>query len=212
MDRAEIEHHLERARSGDPSAVGALLEGHRLRLRKMVALRLDSRLRGRVDETDVLQDAFLEAVGRMDEYLRRPDMPFYLWLRFITAQRLQALCREHLGAQKRDVRRERPIAGAAYPEATSEALAAQLVGKLTSPSQALARAEMKTRLCQVLESMEPLDREVIALRHFEQLGNAEVAQVLGLSESTASKRYIRAIQRLKHLLAAVPGMSEPSWK
>jgi RNA polymerase sigma-70 factor (ECF subfamily) len=212
MENAETKRLLERARSGDQSAVGALLEAHRARLQRMVALRLDRRLRGRIDEADVLQDAFLEALRRMDEYLRQPPMPFYLWLRFITGQRLQSLCREHLGAQMRDVRRETPIQRAAYPEATSEALAAQLLGKLTTPSEALMRSEMKARLHEALDSMEPFDREIIALRNFEQLGNAEAAQVLGLGVSTASKRYIRAITRLREILEVIPGMSEPSWK
>lgn len=211
MENTEIAEQLERARKGDAAAVGVLLEGHRDRLRRVVTLRLDRRLRGRVDENDVLQDAFLEAINRIDEYLRRPTMPFYLWIRFLTCQRIQELCRVHLGAQKRDVRRETPLAEPEYPEATSEVLAAQLLGKLSTPSQALMRSEMQARLREALESMEMLDREVIALRHFEQLGNSETAQVLGINESAASKRYIRAIKRLKEILTSVAGTSEFLW-
>src|SRR5436309_8143127 len=110
-------------------------------------------------------------------------MPFCLWLRFVTGQRLQSLCHEHLGAQKRDVRREKPLAQPACPAATSEVRAAQLLAKLTTPSQALLRAEMQTRLREALEWMDTLDREIIALRHFEQLGNSEAAQVLGIAEA-----------------------------
>ena len=212
MDESEITRQLERARGGNRSALGALFEGHRVRLERLVALRLDRRLRGRVDEADVVQDTFLEASRRVDAYLERPTMPFFLWLRFIANQRLQALCREHLGVRKRDVRREVPIDEAPYPEASSEALAAQLLGKLTTPSQAAMRAELKARLSQALDSMDPADREVIALRHFEELGHAEVALVLGIDESAASKRYIRALKRLRAILDRIPGMSELPWK
>lgn len=212
MVDSEIARQLERARGGDQSAVGALFEGHRVRLERLVSLRLDRRLRGRVDEADVVQDTFLEAARRIQEYLERPVMPFFLWLRFIANQRLQALCREHLGVRKRDVRREIPIDQGPYPEASSEALAAQLVGKLTTPSQAAVRTEMKAHLSHALESMDEADREVIALRHFEELGHAEVALVLGIDESAASKRYIRALKRLKEILDRIPGMSELPWK
>jgi RNA polymerase sigma-70 factor (ECF subfamily) len=212
MDESKIAGLVERAREGSRSAAGALLEAHRERLERMVALRLDRRLRGRVDASDVLQDAFLEATRRLGDYLRRPSMPFYIWLRFIACQRLQALCREHLGRQKRDVRRETPIDDRQYPAATSEALAAQLLGKLTTPSQAAMRDEMKARLRNAIESMDPALREVIALRHFEDLTNAEAAQVLAIDESTASKRYIRALKRLREILDRISGMSEASWK
>lgn len=212
MEAAEIERQLERARSGDQGAIGVLLEGHRARLKRVVSLRLDRRLRGRVDPADVLQDAFLEALRRFAEYLRDPSMPFYLWLRFIACQRLQALCREHLGAQRRDVRRERSIDEPAGPLATSEVLAARLLGSLTTPSQVLMRSEMKARLREALDSLEPFDREIIALRNFEQLGNSEAAAVLGLGVSAASKRYMRAITRLKEVLDQVPGMSGSAWK
>jgi len=212
MEEVETERNLERARAGDPSAIGALLEGHRERLERLVALRLDRRLRGRMDASDVLQEVFLEAMRRLPHYLQRPSMPFYVWLRFIACQRLQELCRTHLGRQKRDPRRETPLDDRSFPGVTSEALAKQLVGKLTTPTQAAVRAEMKARLESALESMDPGLREVIALRHFEDLTNAEAAQVLGLQESTTSKRYIRALKRLREILERVSGMSEATWK
>ncbi len=212
MKDADLEPLMEQARRGDARAIGALLQAHRPKLRRMVALRLDDRLRGRFDEDDVLQDVFVEAVSRIAEHFRAPALSFYLWLRFITLQRLQSLCRENLGIQKRDVRKERPIDGAAYSAATSKALAAQLVGKWTTPSEAILRSEMKARLREALDSMEELDREVIALRHFEQLSNGEAAQILGIKDAAASKRYVRAIQRLKEVLTEIAGKSGTEWK
>jgi RNA polymerase sigma-70 factor (ECF subfamily) len=205
------EHLLDRARDGEELAIGALLERYRPRLRRVVALRLDDRLRGRFDEDDVLQDACVEAMSRIQEYFRGPIMPFYLWLRFLTVQRMQALCRENLGIQKRDVRKERPLDAAPYSATTSKALAAQLVGKWTTPSEAILRLELKARLRNALDTMDPLDREIIALRHFEQLSNGEAAQVLGIKSAAASKRYIRAVQRLKEILASVGGVSGTAW-
>ncbi len=191
---------LRAAAGGDNQRWGALLARHRERLRRMVALRLDHRLQGRIDPSDVIQEAFLTASARLAEYLKQPSMPFFLWLRFLTGQKLLELHRHHLGAQARDASREVSLYRGALPETTSAALAAQLLGHLTRPSEAAIRAEMKIRLQEALNSMEPLDREVLALRHFEQLSNAETARVLGLQESAASKRYLRALKRLKEIL------------
>ena len=132
-------------------------------------------------------------------------MPFFLWLRFLVGQRLAEQHRQHLGAQARDAGREVSLYRGAMPETTTAALAAQLLGRLTSPSQAAIRAERKIRLQEALNSMDPIDREVLALRHFEQLSNGETATVLGLDKSAASKRYARALIRLKEILAALPG-------
>ncbi|HLU48698.1 MAG TPA: sigma-70 family RNA polymerase sigma factor [Planctomycetota bacterium] len=211
MEDAETARELARAREGDQSAIGELLEAHRARLERLVILRFDRRLRGRVDPADVVQDTFLEATQRLARYLDSPDMPFFLWLRFLAIQRLQGLCREHLGVQKRDIRREIPIAEAMYTEASSEALAARLLGSFTTPSQAAMRAEMKARLTAALDSMDPEDREIIALRHFEELSHSEAARVIGMDESAASKRYLRAIKRLKSILDREHGVSEPPW-
>src|SRR5262249_51526097 len=133
-------------------------------------------------------------------YLRDADMPFFLWLRFLTAQRLLILHRRHLGARARDASRDVSLYRGAMPEASSAALAAQLVGHHTTPSQAAARAELQLRLQDALNAMAAVDREVLTLRHFEQLTNAETARVLGLRESAASRRYARALLRLKDLL------------
>src|SRR5262245_11467760 len=168
---AEPSELLRRAGAGDTAALGELLEGHRRRLRRMVRLRLDPRLQGRVDASDVLQEAFLEAAQRLADYLREPRMPFFLWLRFLTGQKLLALRRRHLGAEARDAGREISLHRGAMPGASSACLAAQLLGKVTAPLQAAIRAEMKVRLQEALNGMDPLDREVLALRHFEQLDN-----------------------------------------
>jgi RNA polymerase sigma-70 factor (ECF subfamily) len=196
---------LRRAAQGDQAAWGALLVRSRDRLRRMVALRLDRRLQGRVDPSDIIQEAYIDASARLAEYARQPDMPFFLWLRFLTGQRLLRVHRQHLGAEMRDVAREVSLYRGALPAATSAALAAQLLGRDTRPSEAAVRAERSIRLQEALNSMDPLDREVLALRHFEQMSNGEAARVLGLQESTAAKRYVRALKRLRLILDARPG-------
>lgn len=185
--------------------LGDLLETHRERLRRMVRLRLDRRLQGRIDASDVIQDAFAEASTRYDEYVADPPMPFFLWLRFLTRQRLLVLHRKHLGAQVRDASRDVSLYQGAWPEATSAALAAQLVGRNTSPSNAAVRAEMKIRVQDALNTMDAVDREVLSLRHFERLSNVEAARELGIQEAAASQRYVRALARLREILINLPG-------
>jgi RNA polymerase sigma-70 factor (ECF subfamily) len=173
---------LRAAAAGDAASLGLLLNRDRDRLRRMVALRLDWRLNGRVDPSDVIQDAQLEAARRLPEYLARPAMPFFLWLRLITGQRILQLHRHHLGAQARAAGREVSLHREPLPEATSAALAANLMGRLTDPPEAAVRAEIKVRLQEALNSLDPTDREVLALRHFEHLTAAEAALELGISE------------------------------
>jgi RNA polymerase sigma-70 factor (ECF subfamily) len=196
---------LQRARAGDRQALDELFARHRDRLRRMVDMRLDWGLRSRLDASDVIQDAYLEVAGRLEEYLRNPTLPLFLWLRLVVGERLTTLHRQHLGTQMRDARREVSLYRAALPEASSAALAARLLGKHTSPTQAAVRAERLLRVQEALNSLDPLDREVLSLRHFEQLSRAEAARVLGIAESAAAKRYIRALKRLKQTLADMPG-------
>lgn len=196
---------LERVRQGDAAAVEEIFALNRERLRRMVQFRLDRRLQGRIDPSDVLQDAFFEASQRLDGYLRQPSMPLFQWLRFLVAERLITLHRTHLGAHCRDAAREISLFSGPLPAASSAALAAQLIGNLTSPSEAAVRAERILKLQEALNAMDPLDREVLALRHFEHLSRNETAQTLGIEESAASKRYVRALQRLKRTLAQVSG-------
>ena len=196
---------LERAAQGDQAAWAALLGRHRDRLHRMVALRLDPRLQRRLDVEDVLQEAFLEAASHLVDYLQKPSIPFFLWLRGIVGNVLLALHRQHLGTKMRDAGREVALYRGALPEASSAVLAAQLLGRDTRPSEAAMRAERKLLLQQALNTMDPLDREVLALRHFEQLNRAETAQVLGIAEAAAAKRYLRAVKRLKEILQSMPG-------
>ncbi len=204
-DSSDTDRLLRSAAKGDREDWGRLLAQHRGRLRRMIALRLDPRLQGRVDPSDVIQEAYLEASARLPEYLRNPNMPFFLWLRFLAGQKLVTLHRHHLGAQMRDASREVSLYRGRLPETSSAALAAQLLGHDTRPSEAAVRAELKIRLQEALNSMDPLDREVLALRHFEQLSLQEVAHVLGITESGASRRHLRALKRLKETLRNLPG-------
>jgi RNA polymerase sigma-70 factor (ECF subfamily) len=156
-----------------------------------------------------LQDAYLEARKRLADYARDPQvMPFHLWLRLVTGQKLIDLHRFHLGAQMRDAGMEVALHRGALPQATSASLAAQLLGKNTSASRAAIRAEQKLILEEALNGMDPVDREVLTLRHFEHLSNDETALLLGLTKKAASNRYIRALKRLKEVLSSIPGMNE----
>jgi RNA polymerase sigma-70 factor (ECF subfamily) len=202
---AEIACLLDRARGGDAAALNEVFARHRERLRRMVELRLDRRLQARVDASDVVQEAYVDVVGRLDEYLREPNYPLFLWLRLIVGERLQKLHRHHLGTQMRDVGLEVSIYRGALPAASSAALAAQLMGQQTSPTQAALRAERMMRLQAALNALDPIDREVLSLRHFEEMTLAETALSLGIQESAAAKRYIRALKRLKTIFASMPG-------
>ena len=213
----QVPNLVARAAAGDRGAVVELLERYRGRLRRMVAMRLDPRLQGRVDASDVIQEGYLDAMRRLEEYIRDPSVPFYIWLRFLVGQRVQEQHRRHLDTPGRDVGREISIYRGAMPGASTGTLAARLLGKLTSPSQAAIRAERKIRLQEALNRMDPLDREILVLRHYEQMTNGDAAAALGLEKSAASKRYTRALERLKEILAALPGesprgltMSEPT--
>ena len=199
---------LLRARAGDPHAVNEIFARYRERLRRMVEVRLDHRLQARVDASDVIQEAYVDAVGRLGEYLRDPKLPLFLWLRLVVGERLMRLHRHHLGAQMRDAGREVSLYRGALPQASSAALAAQLLGKQTSPTQAAVRAERILRLQEALNALDPLDREILSLRHFEELTAAEAARVLGIAEAAAAKRYFRALMRLKEVLATMPGGQE----
>jgi len=205
-DSEELASLLTRAADGDAAALEELFSRYRKRLKRMVRLRLSRHLQGRLDDSDVLQEAYLEAAKRLPEYLQERPLPFFLWLRHITGQKLIDAHRRHLGAKMRDAGCEVSLHRGAMPPASSASLAAQLLGRLTSPSQAAIKAETRIRVQEVLNSMDPLDREVLALRHFEQLNNVEVAESLGINESTASSRYLRALKRLKEELGHLTGL------
>jgi RNA polymerase sigma-70 factor (ECF subfamily) len=196
---------LRRIAAGDCGAVAELFAAYRDRLRLMVRLRLDRRLQGRMDPSDVLQEAFLDVADRAPEYAANPTMAPYLWLRYLTGQRLLQLHRRHLGTQMRDAGQEVSLYRGALPQASSVSLANQLLGRLTSPTQAAVRAELQLRVQEALNALDALDREVLTLRHFEMLSNAETAAVLGIRKTAASNRYVRALRRLKEILGPKPG-------
>ena len=199
---------LRRAAAGDRPACDALFERYRDRLKRMIHLRLSRRLQGRVDDSDVLQEAYLEAARKLPQYAADPHLPVFLWLRHLTGLKLTEVHRRHLGTQLRDADREVTLHRGGLPEADSVSLANQLLGKLTTPSQAAIRAETRLFVQEALNSMDPIDREVLALKHFEQLSTSEIAEVLGLSKAGAGSRYLRAIKRLREILERMPGFNE----
>ncbi len=207
-DSSEVSDLLHRAGEGDAEAVRQLFSLYRDRLKRMVHLRLSRRLQGRVDDSDVLQEAFLDVSQRLNEYIHDPKLPFFLWLRHMTGLKLNEIHRRHLGTQLRDADREVSLHRGGLPEADSVSLAAQLLGKLTTPSQAAIKAETRIYVQEALNSMDPIDREVLALKHFEQLSTSEIAEVLGLSKAGAGSRYLRAIKRLREILSAIPSFGE----
>jgi RNA polymerase sigma-70 factor (ECF subfamily) len=195
----------QRLLEGDPQALADLFSRHRERLWRMVNFRLDRRLAGRVDPEDILQEAYLDAAQRILHY--RDDSPAssFLWLRMIVTQTMIDLHRRHLGTQRRDARREISSDRCSFAQSTSTSLASQFLGHLTSPSQAAMRAELSGQLEQAIAQMDPIDQEVLALRHFEELTNGEVAEVLGIQVKAASIRYVRALKRLQEVLSQLPG-------
>lgn len=196
---------LERLEQSDGTALAELFSQHRERLWRMVNFRIDKRLSGRVDADDILQEAYLDAAQRVHHYLEDTSRSFFVWLRLVVSQTMVDVHRRHLGAQMRDINREVSMNRPAYTQATSICLAAQLLGSMTSPSQAVQKAEMTRQLEEALEKMDPIDQEVLALRHFEELTNSEVAEVLNIQQKAASIRYVRAIARLKEVLKRIPG-------
>jgi RNA polymerase sigma-70 factor, ECF subfamily len=199
---------LERMKRGDEHALAALFSKHRERLLRMVEFRLDPRLLGRAGAEDVLQEAYLDAAKRIGHFADETATSFFIWLRMVVTQTLIDVHRRHLGAQMRDAGREMAFRSAPFSQATSFSLAAGLVGRFTSPTFAARRAEMSERLRAALEDMDPIDREVLALRHFEELTNEEAAAELGIQQKAASIRYVRALKRLKELLGGIPGFTE----
>lgn len=195
-----------RLRTGDAQALAEIFSHERERLWRLVHFRLSECLRGRLEPDDVLQEAFLAANQRLRHYADGPATSPFIWLRMIVNQTLADLHRQHL-AQKRDPAREVRLDGAPYPQATSASVAIQLVGVFTTPSGAAARADLLHIVQTAIEQMDPIDREVLALRHFEELTNSEVAEALGIEQKAASIRYVRALRRLKDILAQAPDLA-----
>ncbi len=181
---------------------------YRDRLWRIVNFRLDRRLLGRVDADDILQEAYLDAATRIEHYLNDPATTFFIWLRTVVGQTLIDVHRRHLGAQKRDVRREVKQKRRVFSASTSFQIADVLLGDLTSPSQAALKEELARQLHEALESMNEIDREILVLRHFEELSNLEASEVLEIEPKTASMRYFRALTRLRSILVQIPGIIE----
>lgn len=192
---------LELLRSRGEEAVAELFDRYRERLARMIRFRIDERIVRKVDCEDVLQDAFVESSRRIGDYLGRPSVPFFIWLRQIAGQVLIDTHRRYLGAKMRDVRQEVTLSRAGGEGASSTWFVSQLADSLTTPSQFAVREEAVSELREALDQLDPTDREVLVLRHLEEMSNNEVAQVLGIDKCAASKRYLRALERLRAAMA-----------
>jgi RNA polymerase sigma-70 factor (ECF subfamily) len=202
---AQQKVYLAEAIGGDSDSFAKLFEQYRPRLRRMVDLRMDARARARFDASDVLQEAFVEAARALPKYAEKSDkMPFFLWLRLVTGDRLAKFHRRHLGTQKRDANRDARLV-AEGPEASSIYLASQLAGEFTSVDHNLKQEEARQQLEAALASMDEKDREVIAMRHYEELSTEEIAIVLEMTKSGVLKRYARALRKLHGAM----GLPEP---
>jgi RNA polymerase sigma-70 factor, ECF subfamily len=199
---------IARFRSGGDEALADAMAEHSPRLRQIVELRIDPRLSGRLDAADVLQEAFLEARKRLSRYLDDPSVLPFVWLRGVVLDTLIDFHRRHLGAKMRDAGQEVSLQGPVVPQASSAALAAYLAGSMTSPSQAAIREETTRQIETVLAGMGEIDREVLILRHFEQLTNDEVAVIVGVKKAAASRRYMRALARFRTVLLTIPGFEQ----
>lgn len=204
----ETDELVNKVIHGDHHALAELFEIYRERLRRIAMFRMDPRIAGRVDVDDVLQEVYLNAAQRIGYALREASGGLFVWFRLLLNQTLADLHRRHLGAQSRDAARERSTRFGSDPKATSFSMSSALLGHLTSPSQAMLRKELSEQLEAALATMSDLDREVLTLRHFEELSNQETARLLGISEQGASLRYVRALARLKGVLQAIPGLAD----
>jgi RNA polymerase sigma-70 factor (ECF subfamily) len=197
-DTDELEW-LRAAADGDEAASQRLLARHRGRLRQMVAVYLDRRLSARVDPSDIVQEALADAARGLAAYLRAPPLPFYPWLRQFARQRLLQLHRRHIGARRRSVEREAPW-DIALSDQSADALADRLIANGTSPSRRLIRDELRRRVQAAMERLAERDREILVMRHLEEMSAAEIAAILGISEGAIRVRLLRALTRLRNLL------------
>lgn len=207
-ESSPLDDLVDRVIHGDQNALAELFEHYRDRLRKIVTFRLDPRLAARIDVEDVLQESYLNALSRLQHVLRESSGGLFVWLRLIVNQTLVDVYRRHLGTQSRDAGRERSLHLGGTSDSTSFSMSSVLFGHLTSPSQAMLRKELTEQLDAALASMSELDREILVLRHFEELSNLETSRVLGITEQGASIRYVRALSRLQKVLEAIPGVGK----
>ncbi|MCI0379279.1 MAG: sigma-70 family RNA polymerase sigma factor [Gemmataceae bacterium] len=202
----DTQNLLQQAQAGDAKAAEDLLARHREAVRRMIDLRLDPAIVQRVDASDIVQEVLLEVSKRLSEYLKKPAMPFHLWLRHIAKDHVIDAHRKHHQAKKRGVDREQPLARAGWAEQSSLDLAGQLLDQERTPASAVIQEELQKRLHEAIGQLDEDDREMILMRHFEQLANQDVAAALGLTEAAASMRYLRALRKLRDLMTP-PGDS-----
>lgn len=188
---------LAKAGDGDADAVNQLMDRHRDAVRKLIRMRLDQRIQRRVDVSDVLQDVLIEANRRLQDYLKNPAMSFHLWLRQIAKDRMIDAFRRHRGSAKRSVDREQSLTAPHGSEQSSILLSQQLQDHELTPAAAATQKELAKKVEEAIGKLGPQDYEIIVMRHYEQLSNREVAEVLELTEPAASMRYLRAIKRLR---------------
>ena len=204
MDRpTELSTAIDQLRDGRREVLSVVFDYFRPRLRQMVRLRMEGPLRARIDPSDVLQEVYLDASRRVDDFVQDPKVSVFVWLRGLTGDRLKKLQRHHLGAQCRALGRELRL-----PEESSMLLARQLFDSGTSPSRMLLKVELRERVRSALARLDENDREMILMRHFEGMSNEEVAETLGLTPPGASMRHGRALARLKETLLAETSLGD----
>jgi RNA polymerase sigma-70 factor (ECF subfamily) len=207
LERPEIDEVVERAAGGDEAARHQLLARHRDRLKRMIAVHLDRRLAARVDPSDIVQEALLDAHRELSDYLSRRPLPLYPWLRQLAWERLLKVHRDHIRVQKRSIGREE-ARELALPEKSAVQLAHRLIAAGTNPSHRLIRDELRRRVRAALEAAPPRDREILVMRHLEEMSAAEIAAVLGITERAAKARHSRALERLRGLIGDDPRQGE----
>lgn len=206
-DASAQQHLLAQAGRGDRDAVNRLLESHRASLRQVIQMRLDRAVARRVDASDIVQDVLLEANDRLADYLADPRMPFHLWLRHMAKDRIIEMHRRHRGAQRRSLDREQSLAAPQYADQSSLNLAQMLVDNELTPAAENIRRELEQRFLTAVDQLEDDDRDIILMRHFEQLGNSEAAVALGLSPAAAGMRHLRALRKLRAILGERPSLT-----
>jgi RNA polymerase sigma-70 factor, ECF subfamily len=195
----DTDHLLKNAAAGDTLAIDRLLERHRERLRRMIALRLDNRVAVRVDASDVVQEALTDAARKLANYARDRPLPFYPWLHRLAAERLAAVHRQHRGSKVRSVTREEADAFA-WPDSSAQLIVDSLVANDTTPSHALVREEQRRRVHMALQEMAPTDREILMMHYLEELSFPEIAAILDIGEGAAKMRHLRALRRIRNLM------------
>jgi len=203
----ETQQLLASAGQGNGAAVNDLLERHRESLRKMVRVRLDRAMARRVDASDIVQDVLIEANQRLSDYLADPRLPFHLWLRHLAKDRIIDMHRQHRGAKRRSLDREQPLAAASNGEHSAFDLAQQLAASELTPAAENIRRELEQRFLVAVDQLEEDDRDIILMRHYEQLGNTEAATALGLSPAAAGMRHLRALRKLRTILGERPSLT-----